>query len=390
MYPGRAYFFVLSFLRLFSAPAWRRPLVLGFACAALVVTSSCRSKEESADDQIVSAKTVRELTPAEQVRELTASIERDPQNAALYGRRARLYLQMGNGPLAVPDAEQLLKLDGPKAANYLLRAQALRAVGKVKEALADCTQAEQMGYDGPELPLLQGEIFYILRKYQESIDYLNRALQKSQFEEKAYYYKGMVYAETGDTLRAISSLQTAVEQSPQFADAINQLAAIYNAKKDYATARTYLLSGMRARPDDGFLYFNLGNNILLQNLPDSALKMFTKATQIDSSLYLAHYNAAVLHYKRDEFADVVRHLRAVLRHTDKLPSTRLLLADSYDRLGQYRAAIRQYQTLVQADPADTRVARRLQVAQALQRQQLADSVAGRRTGARTDSLRKVM
>ncbi len=374
-----------------SAAPLRRILLLPTLAGALWL-SGCQSKEPVAtEDQLPDTTKVRTLTPDEQIRDLTTAIKEQPGNVALFQRRARIYLTLNNGPAALADAERVVALEGSTPTSFLLRAQALRAVGKVKEALADCTQAQQLGYDGSDLPLLQGELSYIVRRYPDAIKYLNEALRKSQFEERAYFYKGMIYAETGDTAHAISNLQTASEQAPQFTDSFGQLAGIYNAKRDFKIARQYLDAGLRANPDDGFLHYNLGVNALLQKFPDSALTFFTRAAQLDTTLYLAHFNAAVLHYDRDEFAPAVKHLKAVLRRTSQPPAqTRLLLADSYDRLGAYRAAVGEYQKLVKEAPADTRLARRLQAATALLRQQQGDSAAGRtRPTIRPDSLRKI-
>lgn len=385
----------MSLLRRFfpsePSPPRRLPLAHWLAAGAALLLSACQSKEPAATEPLPDLKQVRDLTPAQQLRELSAALEQDPTNAALYQRRARLNLTLRNHAAAVADADQVLKLDGATGPNYLLRAQARRAAGQLKTAQEDCVQAAQLGYEGPELPLLQGELAFIGRQYQPAINFLNDALKKAPFEERAYFYKGMVYAETGDTTRAISNLQTAAEQGPEMADAYNQLAALYNARKEYATARQYLDAGLRAVPDDGFLHYNAGVNLLLQQLPDSALKLFTRATQLDTTLYLAHYNAAVLHYQRDAFAPAVRHLRAVLRRAPQTPpNTRLLLADALDRLGQYRAASREYATLAEADPTDTRVSFRLYQVKTRLRQQQADSAAGRPSRVvNLDSLRKI-
>ena len=325
------------------------------------------------------------------MRDVSALIARDSSNAALYQRRARLYLTLGQGTRAVADANRVMMLDGPKAASYVLRAQALRQAGRLKEAAADCEEAGELGYDEPDLPLLRGELAYIERRYQPAMDYLNEALKRSPFEEKAYFYKGLIYAESGDTARAISNLQTATEQAPNMADGFSHLAAIYNAKKDYATARQYLNAGLRLSPDDGFLYYNIGVNLVLQHLPDSAIQAFARAARLDTTLYLAHLNAGVLQYERNRFAPAARHLRTMLRLSPvPPPNTRLMLADCLDRLGQYRAAAREYAAAAKEEPGDARISQRLAAARSRFRQQQADSAAGRPSRvASLDSLRKI-
>ncbi len=356
-----------------------------------LLLSACQAKEPAATEPLPNLQQVQNLTPAQQLRDVTAALEQDPASAALYQRRARLYLTLHNGAAAVADADQVLKLDGATAPNYLLRAQARRAAGQLKQAKEDCRQAAQLGYDGSELMVLQGELAFIDREYQAAINYLNEALKRAPFEERAYFYKGMVYAETGDTTRALSNLQTASEQAPEMADAFSQLAAIYHAKKDYKMARQYLDAGLRSSPSDGFLYYNAGVNLALQGRTDSALTLFTRATELDSTLYLAHYNVGVLRYQRDAFGPAARHLRAVLRLAPQAPpNTRLMLADALDRLGQYRAAVREYAAIAPVEPPDPRVTFRLYQAKTRLRQQQADSAAGRPSRVvNLDSLRKI-
>ena len=365
-----------------------QPLLL----AALLGLGACQSKEPAAaTEKLPDLQKVHNLTPSQQLREVSAAIDQDPANAALYQRRTLLNLTLRHGPAAVADAEQFLRLDGPKAPNYLLRAKAYFLVGNLKKAQADADEAADLSYDGADLPQLQGELAFVARRYQPAIEYFNEVLKKSPFEERAYYYKGMVYLETGDTTRAISNFQTATEQAPTMADAYSQLASIYNARRDFATARQYISAGLRTSPDDGSLYYNAAVGQALQARLDSALQLFTKAARLDTTQYLAHFNAAYLHYQRDEFALAVPHLRAVLRQAAAPPpNTRLLLADCLDRLGQYRAAAAEYARVAQAQPDDARLAYRVNAARARLRQQQADSLAGRPGRViPLDSLRKI-
>ena len=370
---------------------WSRPLLLTALTAFMVGATACQSGEPTARESLPDPAATRNLTPAQQLREVSAAIERDSTNAALYLRRARLHLTLRSGSAAVYDADRVLRLDGPKPANYVLRAQARRAAGQLKGAQEDASLAVQLGYDGAEIFTLQGELAFIERKYQEAINFLNEALKKSPFEERAYFYKGMVYLETGDTLRAITSFQTAADQAPELADAYSQLAAIHNAKGEFAVARQFVEAGLRSTPDDGFLYYNAGIGMALQQQTDSALTLFVKAAQLDSTLYRAQYNAGVLHYRRDEFGPAARYLRTSLRRDPQPPpNARLMLADCLDRLGDARGAVREYSRAAQADPSDTRISFRLYQANVRRRQQVADSAAGRPERIiRLDSLRKI-
>ena len=69
-------------------------------------------------------------------------------------------------------------------------------------------------------------------QYQKGIDYVNKALKINDRSAKAYYLKGSIYRESGDTGRAISSLETAIEQDIKYENAFIDIAVMYSARKN--------------------------------------------------------------------------------------------------------------------------------------------------------------
>jgi tetratricopeptide (TPR) repeat protein len=69
------------------------------------------------------------------------------------------------------------------------------------------------------LKVLAGQYRLYVKDYDQSLKYLNEALKLDVFNARAYFLKGIVYKEKKDINKAISSLQTAVEQYPEFYDA---------------------------------------------------------------------------------------------------------------------------------------------------------------------------
>jgi tetratricopeptide (TPR) repeat protein len=52
---------------------------------------------------------------------------------------------------------------------------------------------------------------------QEAINEINEVLKLEKSNPKAYYLKGVIYKESGDTSLAVSSFMTAIEQDPKVA-----------------------------------------------------------------------------------------------------------------------------------------------------------------------------
>lgn len=75
--------------------------------------------------------------------------------------------------------------------------------------------------------------YFLLPKprYNLAIDTYNKVLKLDIQNADAYFYKGLIFKETGDTAKAISSFQTCTEVDPDYYDAYMQLGMLYSAKK---------------------------------------------------------------------------------------------------------------------------------------------------------------
>lgn len=312
---------------------------------------ACSGNEKN-QEKMVSLKTPTDPADAKIAR-LSEAIEKDPKNVALLSQRSKLYLEKKQFEKALVDAEKAISLDNGNGEFYFLKAKAQRGLNRLEAALNSAKTAETKNFVSPELFILEGEIFLIIKQYQKAIDHLNQALKLSSFNEYAYFYKGIVYAESGDTARALSNLQTAVEQNPEFVDSYNELAKIHTAKKQFKEAHQYLESGMRFEPGNSFLHYNEGVNLVAQHLPDSAVTSFKLALNADSAMYMARYNLGVIAYNKNQFADAISSFEKLLSYTGKLPQLHLLLADSYEKAGRNADAIKYYNLVLKKTPDNT-------------------------------------
>lgn len=321
---------------------------LGIYCALALSLAACSGKDKN-EEKMVSLKSATEKTDAKILR-LTEAIEKDPKNASLYGQRSKLYLEKKLNEKALADAEKAISLDGANGEYFYLKAKAQRNLNRLEAALNSAKAAEAKEFESTDLYILEGEIYLIIKQYQQSIDYLNKALRYSSFNEYAYFYKGIIYAETGDTVRALSNLQTAIEQSPEFVDPYNELAKIHTAKKQYKEAHQFISSGLRFEPGNPFLHYNEGVNLVAQRLPDSAAISFKQAISEDTAMYMARYNLGVIAYNKNQFPEAAGYFENLLRHASKLPQLYLLLADSYEKAGRREDALKYYNLVVQKTP----------------------------------------
>lgn len=235
-----------------------------------------------------------------------------PGDARLYRIRSQILLDSGRYTEALSDAKKALSLKPDDLFNFVVVGKAHRALGHIDSALSACATAEKSGFEDPDNYLLMGDLYFVVRQYKKSLEYLNKALQKAPYEPRIYYLKGLLFWEQKDTAKAISNWQTSIEQDAEYADGYTQLAIYYMATKQYAVAEQYLRSGLRLRPEDAFLNYDMGVFLNQKNFPDSATPFYEKAIRLDPKLGAARLNLGLIRFQKGAYEEVVTLLEPVV------------------------------------------------------------------------------
>jgi len=273
----------------------------------------------------------------------------NPDDGKLYRIRSQILLDSGQNMEALSDAKKALALNPDDLYNFVVVAKAHRALGHVDSALSACFTAEKAGLDDPDNNLLQGDLYLILREYAKSLDYLNRALKQAPFEPKIYFLKGVLYWEKKDTTSALSSWQTAIEQDATFGDGYARLASYYIDKKDFSTAEQYLRSGLRLRPNDAILHYDMGVFLNSKGFPDSAITAYEKAISLDRKLLPAQQNLGYLKFNKRLYQEAILLFEACLPTEPKNSSLAYFLGLSYQYSGELENAKIELERVVKLD-----------------------------------------
>ncbi len=163
---------------------------------------------------------------------LNKQIMNSPAIDSLYRKRAKLYIKLEDFELALGDAKRALALDSTTSANYLLLTDVYYVTNQTRLAKETLERALKQLPNDKEANLKMAELYFYVKKYQESLNHINQALVADPYMSKAYFLKGMNYMEIGDTAKAISSMQTAVEQDNEYYTAYMQIGLLYSYKKN--------------------------------------------------------------------------------------------------------------------------------------------------------------
>jgi tetratricopeptide (TPR) repeat protein len=318
----------------------------------LLVLAACQAAPAEHPETLVNLATVQS-GPRVQADELDGAIRQQPDNTGLLARRATLRLAAGQPSAALRDIATALEIDDADGELYFLQARALRALGRLTQALAAARQAAANGFNSPELPLLEGETHLAARQYDAALESLDRTLRLDPDQPAALFYKGLAYAATADTTQALEYLHAALARDPRQSEILHQLAFLLNAYHQPAEAVLYAKQGLRLDSTSGALAYDYGRQLELLGRPDSALHYYRRALRLDTTQYRADYRlalAAGAHGQRP--ATLIPHLQRALRRNPRLPQARAMLAEALEAKHRLPEAFAQFRLLVAENPGN--------------------------------------
>jgi tetratricopeptide (TPR) repeat protein len=256
--------------------------------------------------------------------QLTELIKQNPNQAELFYYRSKLYLNTGNNNGALSDMLAAVAIDSSRSEYFLQLGDIYFSKLFVARAISSFEKCVSLDSKNIFAELKLAELFLYLKKYADCIQHADKALLIDKTNAKAYYIKGYMFKETGDTMGAISSFQTAVEQKPEYFDACMQLGYLFTMKKNALALQYYEKARQLRRNNPDVLYgiamfmqendfvdsaevlyqailestpdykeaiFNLGYiNLIYNNNFERALEYFSAVHRLDTNDVRAIYN----------------------------------------------------------------------------------------------------
>jgi len=318
--------------------------VLWFVSGILIFQFSCKpltEKEKASDGTPVDC-----TYSLPNLAEINQFILKNPADGKLYRIRSLILLDSGRYKEALSDAKKAIYLNPEDNYNFVVVGKSHRALGQIDSALSACNTAEKNGFEDPDNFMLMGDLYLIIRQYKKSLEYLNKALKLAPFEPRIYYLKGMAFWETKDTLKAISNWQTSIEQDVNYADGYTQLAIFYMKQRQFEVAEQFLRSGLRLRPNDAYLNYDMGVFLNSKNFPDSAVSFYEKAIQLDKTLAPAKLNLGLIKFNKGAFEEAASLLEPVAQEDPKNETVAYFLGLAYRNIGNLNGAEVQLQRTV--------------------------------------------
>jgi tetratricopeptide (TPR) repeat protein len=225
---------------------------------------------------------------------INSLILKDPGNLDLYIRRARISMNQKQYELALADVNRVLAIDSSKSEYLLAAADIHFFTGQVKRTQQLLQRAVAVNPDNVDCQLRLAQLYHYLTQYDEELLLLDGILKKDMHNSQAYFMKGMLFKDLGDTAKAISSMQTAVEQDPDYYNAFVQLGILTAAQRN-PLAESYYLNALKINPSSEEAAYNLGMYYQDAENWNRAIETYTALLKGNPHHFDAHFNLGMIH-----------------------------------------------------------------------------------------------
>jgi tetratricopeptide (TPR) repeat protein len=301
---------------------------------------------------------------------------------------AARYLQNGNPRKAIPHLQRILIYNNKDQLNHINLAHAFLEAGEYQNAYDIYTRIDLE--DLPEstsssICTRKGIALYYLGRKDESRNVLNQCLTQFPQSAEGYCFLGQIETSAkGDSSKALSLLEKAVQLDSSFVEAWYQLGRYWMNQDKLLKARECLLKATQIDPLHsrsharlGMIYYYLGNSqlarisyqtaiainpsdynthynlgeLLYSRLNDtlSALKEFKKAIEEKPDHVEANFKVGLICMKNNMAKEAIHYFERAISSQPSNTRILLQLAVAYERIGQKTLAITTYKRILDND-----------------------------------------
>ncbi len=300
------------------------------------------------------------LANSEFLKETSIAIENDPNNAELYYQRSVSYYNLKYLDRAYTDIQDAIRYNEQNALYQFQKGRICYAMNKTIEAEKAYLSAIALKPDYEVAQMKLGELYYIVKKHNESLNLLNVVVAANPNRSDAYFFKGMNYKEMGDTSRAIAAFQKSLEIDAVYYDAAIQLGQILTEKGD-KSALEYLNAAIRMQKTNTEGYFARGYYFQRIGMFQKALLDYRKVIDLDPSNDLAYYNVGCINYDVKQYKEAMRAFNICIEMNNRNYPAYYMRGLIHEQNGEQKEAIMNYTFVLEGDPTFTLAKNRLDV-----------------------------
>ena len=208
---------------------------------------------------------------------LSKALQLNPDSARVHSNLGSLFIKQGNLEKALYHNKEALRLDPQLVEAHNNMGIVLMREGKLEAAISQFREALQIDPNFKPAANSLRSALAIQRELESEVSKLSKLLQDNPESAELHFQLGNLFFRQGDRRQAIQQYKKALELDPKFLPALNNLALVTAANKEYDRALALFLDILNSRPNDAETHFNIACMYSQLNRVDESLAYLKKA-----------------------------------------------------------------------------------------------------------------
>lgn len=289
---------------------------------------------------------------------LDSMINNEPNNAELYYKRANYYAKVDFVPKALVDVLTAIKIDPSKVDYYLMAGDIYINMGQGEDAVKTVEKAIQIIPGNEDLYIRNIEYQYLLKDYKKALIVVNDLLRINKNNAEAYFFKGLIFKETNNIEKSISSFQTCVEQDPTFYNAYMQLGLLFSRKND-DLAINYFDNALKIKNKSREAIYGKAYHYQQRGQYNKAIIEYKKMIENDRGDFQAFYNTAYCFLEQDSLIKAYQNFQIASSIKPDYVDAIFMLGQVNKSLGNIPDARKQYNIALKLLPENETIIKAL-------------------------------
>ncbi|OGY43493.1 MAG: hypothetical protein A2731_01595 [Candidatus Buchananbacteria bacterium RIFCSPHIGHO2_01_FULL_39_8] len=200
-----------------------------------------------------------------------------------------------------------------------------------------------------------GYVYYQQKKYDEALNYLEKAKELEPDLPVIYQNLGNIYDELNQYDKAIENYQKVIELKNNLAEAYNNLATVYQKTNQLDQAIENYKKAIEVDPNYFMSYSNLGLVYLLKDNNSQAEYNFKKALEINPNFAQAVHGLAIIYVHEGEINQAIQLYEKSISLNPYLTENYSHLASIYNQTDEKQKALEVLARGIAANPNDAKL-----------------------------------
>lgn len=262
------------------------------------------------------------------------------------------YLINGQYSKAKACAEHAISQFSYNQVFHLRKAQAISAMGQLREALNILTQIEKLESPSMEFLLTKASIFSQIKDSKNAIKFFREALAISEPEDRDEIYLdlAMEYENLNDYRNAVMVLKEAIKSNPHNEGAIYEIAFCYDQLGEYSSAIQCYSDYIDENPYSFTAWYNLGNAYSKVENFEKAIWAYDYCILINEDFGPVYFNLGNAYMSQEKFLLAIEQFHKCMEVDGDDPMALCYIGEAHEQLNELELAAHFYRRSLELAP----------------------------------------